>query len=65
MVDGHASQVLNQLAGCAIAWILAIVGTLAILWLCDRLIGLRVRKEDEIEGLDYSMHGEEGYIFEQ
>ena len=65
LVDGHASQVLNQLAGCAIAWILAIVGTLAILWLCDRLIGLRVRKEDEIEGLDYSMHGEEGYIFEQ
>ncbi len=65
LVDGHPGQVLNQLAGCAIAWTLAIVGTLIILWVCDRLIGLRVRQEDEIEGLDYSMHGEEGYIFEQ
>ena len=65
LVDGHAGQVLNQLAGCAIAWTLAIVGTLLILWVCDRTIGLRVRPDDEIEGLDYSMHGEEGYIFEQ
>jgi len=65
LVDGHAGQILNQLAGCAIAWTLAIVGTLVILWICDRLIGLRVRAEDEVEGLDYSMHGEEGYIFEQ
>jgi ammonium transporter, Amt family len=65
LVDGHAGQILNQLAGCAIAWTLAIVGTLIILWICDRLIGLRVRSEDEVEGLDYSMHGEEGYIFEQ
>ncbi len=65
LVDGHAGQVLNQLAGCAIAWTLAIVGTLLILWICERTIGLRVRPDDEIEGLDYSMHGEEGYIFEQ
>jgi len=65
LVDGRGGQVLNQLAGCAVAWVLAIAGTLVILWLCDRLIGLRVRKEDEIEGLDLSMHGEEGYILEQ
>ncbi len=65
LVDGHGGQILNQLAGCAIAWGLAIVGTLVILWVCDRLIGLRVRAEEEIEGLDYSQHGEEGYIFEQ
>ena len=65
MVDGHGGQVVNQLVGCAIAWGLAIVGTLVILWICDRLIGVRVKAEDEMDGLDYSMHGEEGYIFEQ
>src|SRR5438477_2305424 len=30
MVDGHGSQVVNQLAGVAIAWVIAIVGSLVI-----------------------------------
>jgi len=64
MIDGHAGQILNQAGGCLIAWGLAIVGTLLILTICDKLIGLRVAKEQEIEGLDVSLHGEEGYIFE-
>ncbi len=64
LVDGHGIQILNQLIGVAISWGLAIVGTLIILKLCDTLIGLRVSKEQETEGLDLSMHGEEGYIFE-
>jgi len=64
MVDGNASQVGNQLVGCLIAWALAIVGTLIILKVVDATIGVRVTKEQEIEGLDTSMHNEEGYIFE-
>jgi Amt family ammonium transporter len=64
LVDGKALQVLNQAIGCAIAWVLAIVGTLAILKICDLVVGLRVTREQEMEGLDVSMHGEEGYIFE-
>jgi Amt family ammonium transporter len=64
MVDGNAMQVVNQLAGVAISWVLAIVGTLVILKICDIAVGVRVSKEQEIEGLDLSMHGEEGYIFE-
>jgi Amt family ammonium transporter len=44
--------------------VLAIVGTIVILKICDVLVGVRVTKEQEIEGLDLSMHGEEGYIFE-
>jgi Amt family ammonium transporter len=63
-VDGNARQVLNQVIGSAIAWSLAIVGTLVILKVCDVLIGLRVSTEEEIEGLDLSLHGEEGYIME-
>jgi ammonium transporter, Amt family len=63
-VDGNAGQVLNQAIGTLVAWGLAIVGTLIILKICDAVIGLRVDEEQEIEGLDLSMHGEEGYFFE-
>jgi ammonium transporter, Amt family len=63
-VDGNAGQVLNQAIGTAVAWGLAIVGTLIILKICDAVIGLRVDEELEIEGLDLAMHGEEGYFFE-
>jgi Amt family ammonium transporter len=64
MVDGHGSQVVNQIIGAGIAWFIALVGSLIILKICDVTVGLRVSKEQETEGLDLSMHGEEGYIFE-
>ncbi len=63
-VDGNAGQMLNQVIGSAIAWVLAIVGTLIILKICDAVVGLRVSAEQETQGLDLSMHGEEGYILE-
>jgi Amt family ammonium transporter len=63
-VDGNAGQIINQLIGTAIAWGLAIVGTLVILKICDAVTGLRVTKDQEIDGLDLSQHGEEGYFFE-
>jgi Amt family ammonium transporter len=58
---GNHKQLLNQLVGVAIAWSLSIVGTLIILFIVDKTIGLRVSEEDEREGLDLSQHGEEGY----
>ena len=63
-IDGNAGQVLNQLVGIAIAWILAIVGTLVILKLVDLVVGLRISEDHEIQGLDLSQHGEEGYNLE-
>jgi Amt family ammonium transporter len=32
-----------------------------LLFVVDRVIGLRVSPEQEAEGLDLSQHGEEGY----
>ena len=64
LVDGNGGQVLNQLMGVGISWVLAIVGTLVILKVVDMLVGVRVTKEEEIQGLDNTMHNEEGYIFE-
>jgi len=68
-VDGFAiflQVVVLAAAFCAvlISWGLAIVGTLVILKVCDVIFGVRVSKEEETEGLDLSMHGEEGYNLE-
>ncbi|HXX43440.1 MAG TPA: ammonium transporter [Candidatus Acidoferrales bacterium] len=60
-IQGNFHQILNQLVGVAIAWVLAIVGTLVILKIVDLVIGLRITEEDEAEGLDVTQHGEEGY----
>ena len=64
LVDGNASQIVNQILGISIAAILGAAGTLAILKFVDVLIGLRVSPIDEIAGLDASQHGEIGYVFE-
>ncbi len=52
-----------QLLTVGMAWCLAIAGTFLILKVLDIVMGLRVSRQAEIEGLDLSQHGEEGYIF--
>jgi hypothetical protein len=37
------------------------VGTLIVLKIVDALVGLRVTSDEEREGLDINLHGEEGY----
>jgi Amt family ammonium transporter len=64
LLEGNGHQLLNQLAGVLMAWAIAAVGTLVILKLVDVTIGLRVAEEQEIQGLDLSQHGEEGYAWE-
>ena len=64
LIDGNAGQMTNQLIATAIAWALAIVGTFIILKICDAVTGVRAKEQDEIDGLDLGMHGEEGYNFE-
>jgi ammonium transporter, Amt family len=63
-LDGHWGQVGNQLVGILFAWVFALVGTIVILKLVDMTTGLRVSEEHEIEGLDITLHGEEGYNLE-
>jgi Amt family ammonium transporter len=52
-----------QIVAVIITWILAAVGTFILLKVLDATMGLRVSRDAEIEGLDVSQHGEEGYIF--
>jgi len=64
LIEGNAHQLINQLVGIGVAWALAIVGTLVALKIVDLTIGLRVEEEQEVQGLDLTQHGEEGYVWD-
>lgn len=64
LVDGNPGQMVNQIVGIVVAVILAVVGTLIALWIANKIVGLRPSQKDELDGLDVSQHGEEGYLFE-
>jgi len=61
LLEGNASQLLNQAIGAAISIGVAVVATFVILKVVDIAIGVRVTEEDEVQGLDLSQHGEDGY----
>lgn len=63
-LDGHWSQIGNQLVGVLIAWGFALVGSIVLLKITDMITGVRVSEADEIEGLDITQHGEEAYNLE-
>jgi Amt family ammonium transporter len=62
VLEGNSGQMLNQVVSIAASAGYAMVGTAILLKLIDLTIGLRVSQNDEIQGLDLSQHGEEGYI---
>jgi Amt family ammonium transporter len=64
MIDGNYRQLGNQLVGVLIAITLAAVGTYLILHIVDFVLGVRVSADDEVQGLDLTQHGEEGYYWE-
>lgn len=64
LMDGNGGQVVNQILGSLLSWVLAIVGTLVILKICDLTVGLRATAEEEVDGLDLTQHGEEVYSLE-
>jgi Amt family ammonium transporter len=50
-----------QVVAVLVAVIYAAVGTLVILFVVNKVIGLRTSKAQEMQGLDFSIHGEHGY----
>ena len=58
LVDGHAGQILTQLYGVVAIGIFCAVATWIILKVIDVAIGLRVTRDEEVEGLDTALHGE-------
>lgn len=61
LLEGNWRQLFHQAFGIGLAWTISIVGTLIILFVVDKTIGLRVSENDERIGLDLTQHGEEGY----
>jgi Amt family ammonium transporter len=58
LIEGNPGQVINQAIGVGIVIAYDVVVSLIILTLIKVTIGLRVTPEQEIEGLDLSLHGE-------
>ncbi len=58
LVDGNAGQVLTQLYGVVVIGAFCAVGTWVILKIVDAMVGLRVTRDEEVEGLDTALHGE-------
>jgi ammonium transporter, Amt family len=56
--DGNGHQILIQFYDVAAVFIYCGIGTFIILKIIDIIIGIRVSKEAELEGLDLSQHGE-------
>jgi Amt family ammonium transporter len=54
---------IGQLVAAGVTIVFAAVATFVLLKILDVTLGLRVSQESEIQGLDLSEHGEEGYIF--
>lgn len=50
-----------QAAAVSISILYSIVGTLVILFIVDKTVGIRAGKNEELSGLDYTYHGERGY----
>ncbi|MEE3715634.1 ammonium transporter [Tumidithrix elongata RA019] len=62
LIDGNAGQILVQFYGVAATYVFAAVGTAIILFVLKLVFGdLRVKPETETQGLDVTVHGEEGY----
>lgn len=63
LVDGGYRLLIGQTTAVLVTWVFSAILTLILLKIIDALVGLRVRQEQELQGLDVSEHGEEGYIF--
>jgi Amt family ammonium transporter len=64
LLEGNASQAVNNILAALLTWALAAAGTIILLKIVDAVVGLRVSEDEEVRGLDLTQHGEEGYSLE-
>ena len=58
---GMGAQLKAQLIGGGVTIVYTLVASLAVCWVIDKLVGLRVSEADEEQGLDLAEHAETGY----
>ena len=61
LIDGNSALFVENIIGVLAAATYSIVVTFVLLKVIDATIGLRVSNDEENEGLDTNLHGEEGY----
>jgi len=64
LLNGNPRQLLIQAIAVSATVAFAFLGSLVLLKVVDGLVGLRVREEAEVAGLDLSGHEERAYAFE-
>ncbi len=64
LVYGETSFLVKQVVGVVAILAFSYVASLALAVLTDRLVGLRVSEDEEIEGLDITQHEERAYAAE-
>ena len=57
-MDGNGGQILTQIYGVVAVGVFCAVATWVILKVVDAMVGLRVTRDEEVEGLDTALHGE-------
>jgi Amt family ammonium transporter len=55
------TQLRYQVEGAGLSIVYAAVGTLMLVVLVDKTLGMRMAKDAELAGMDHSLHGETGY----
>jgi Amt family ammonium transporter len=64
VIDGNPGQLSLQMAGIAATWAYSFILTFGILKVLDLTLGLRVRDEEEVVGVDVAQHGERAYVLD-
>ena len=62
LLFGNPMQFAIQALGVAVAAVMGFAGTVVIMKLIDRTIGLKVKEEEEDIGLDITQHAERAYV---
>ena len=61
LIEG-GGVMMGQIAAVIVTWVFSIIATFILLKIVDAIIGLRASEQQEIQGLDMALHGEEAYI---
>jgi len=61
LIDGNSELLIENVIGVLAAAAYSVVVTFVLLKIIDATVGLRVSNDEESEGLDTNLHGEEGY----
>jgi Amt family ammonium transporter len=63
LLFGNPSQFVDQAIGVGATIVLSGIMSFALLFVIDKLIGVRVSEDDELQGLDLSQHSEAAYSY--